>query len=115
MSDSNQNSPTTLEGEAVITSAQSMVGKWHKITTDKCDAAYPDNIEFLDTGVYLSTTADQRFALWQSGDYELVGSTQVSIQSATDEMITYEFTISDKGMLIFVDKHGCELKYRRAA
>lgn len=91
----------------------SIVGKWTKVATAECDKSYPDELEFFETGIYSSTPARKVFSLWQSGDYELVDRNRIRIQTATDAMLVYSFSISKEGSLIFVDQNGCEFRYER--
>lgn len=91
-----------------------IVGKWHKLSPAECDTPYPDQLEFLKAGVYLSTPAEKAFTLWQSGDYELVDGDRIKIQTATDAMLLYRVSLQNDKTLVFIDEKGCEFKYQRA-
>jgi hypothetical protein len=90
-----------------------LVGRWQKSTDAACAVAYPKNLEFRAGGTYLSASAPESFAIWQSGSYELVGSDRIRIQIANDAMIEYQFHLASGGRLTFVDDQGCEITYRR--
>ena len=89
-------------------------GIWKKITSAACDEIYPDQMEFLDNGVYLTPMRADVFKLWQSGAYEIMGTNRIKIEGATDAMLQYSFAVSEDGILKFVDNRGCTFRYERA-
>jgi hypothetical protein len=93
--------------------SQNLVGKWKKISTAKCDEAYPDKLEFFE-GTYLGKKGQsgQRFIVWDAGGYQVIAADRVKIDIATDEQIVYRFSILED-VLTFVDGEGCEFTYRR--
>ena len=105
--------PTLFEWGKVMVTTGSIVGKWIKVATTECDKSYPNELEFFETGIYSSTATRKVFSLWQSGDYEIVDRNRIRIQTATDAMLVYNFSISKEGFLIFVDQDGCEFRYER--
>ena len=88
------------------------VGTWRKISSELCDQAYPDELEFQEATYLGRKGAEQRFVLWDAGIYEIVDSNQVKISIATDELVLYRFSLSDD-LLAFEDAKGCEFEYRR--
>jgi hypothetical protein len=91
----------------------SLAGKWKKTSTPKCAEGYPDAIEFFERPRYLAAKGPgQGFIWWDAGSYEVTGENQVKISIATDEQVSYRFSISGD-LLTFVDKDGCEFQYRR--
>jgi hypothetical protein len=106
--------PKTPRAEAKEMSA-SLTGKWRKLPTADCDAAYPDEIEFFARPRYLGKKGPrQGFITWDAGTYEVTGDNQVKISTATDEQVLYMFSIAGD-VLTFVDKNGCEFRYQRAS
>lgn len=92
--------------------AGSVVGRWAKARTDGCDHQYPDVIEFFE-GTYLGTKGPgQGFLLWDAGIYKRLAPDRIRIQIATDELVTYQCSVS-AGLLSVLDPHGCRLEYRR--
>ena len=90
-----------------------LVGKWRKISTGDCDKKYPDEIEFHENPRFLAKKGPgQGFILWDAGGYQVTGAAKVTIQIATDEQVPYEYSISGD-ILTFIDRDGCEFKYRR--
>jgi hypothetical protein len=90
-----------------------LVGKWKKVSTGKCDEAYPDEIEFFERPRYLGKKGPgQGFILWDAGGYKVMDNNQVKIEIATDEQVPYKFSISEN-ILTFTDREGCEFRYRR--
>lgn len=92
---------------------KTMVGKWKKIDSTDCSAAYPNELEFIEGGVYLSERNDDVFLQWQSGDFEVIFEGHILMQTATDAMVEYEFSLSDDDILTFIDESGCEFRYER--
>ena len=92
----------------------SLVGKWRKVSTAECAGAYPDEIEFLEAR-YLGKKGQsgQRFIIWDAGVYHLTAADRVTIQTASDELVPYRFSLSGQ-TLKFVDQQGCEFSYVRA-
>ncbi|HEY9614312.1 hypothetical protein [Allocoleopsis sp.] len=91
-----------------------LVGQWQKVTSTKCSEAYPDTVEFSERGIYVGKKGDQGldFTLWDAGGYEVLEGNQVRIAIASDEEVLYKFSTSGS-ILTFVDREGCEFKYRR--
>jgi len=99
----------------VARAEKSLVGTWRKITTSRCSVIYPDDIEFRRRGLYTGMKGEGRrvFTLWDAGEYRVLSENEIRISTANDALITYRFTMSGD-TLTFVDKDGCEFKYRRA-
>lgn len=93
---------------------RSLVGKWRKASTAKCAESYPDEIEFFEA-TYLGKKGQsgQRFIVWDAGGYQVTQADRVKIDIATDEQVSYSFSVSGS-VLRFVDPDGCEFEYRRA-
>jgi hypothetical protein len=92
----------------------SLVGSWEKQEGPTCAADYPDHVEFFErTRFSAKRGPEQRFIWWDVGRYEVVAKNQIRIQTASDELVQYSFSISG-GTLTFVDPNGCEFRYRRA-
>jgi hypothetical protein len=92
-----------------------LTGTWKKVSTTQCDQQYPAEIEFSEQRPrYLAKKgAGQGFICWDAGTYEVMGTDQVKISTATDAQILYRFSINGD-TLTFTDPDGCEFKYRRA-
>ena len=91
----------------------SLTGKWRKVSTTECGGGYPDEIEFFARPRYLASKGPgQGFIWWDAGSYEVTGESEVRISIATDEQVSYRFSIS-ADLLTFVDKDGCEFQYQR--
>src|SRR5437867_10692767 len=81
----------------------SLAGKWKKTSTTKCADGYPDAIEFFERPRYLASKGPgQAFIWWDAGSYEVTGENEVKISIATDEQVSYRFSISGD-LLTFVD------------
>jgi len=104
-----------LNGHRVARAEKSLVGRWRKITTSKCSGIYPHDLEFRRQGLYTGLKGEGRreFTLWDAGEYRVLSEDEIRISTANDALITYRFTMSGD-TLTFVDKDGCEFKYRRA-
>ena len=90
------------------------MGRWQKRTTAACAAEYPDHLEFFG-GTYRGTRGEgQRFVVWDAGIYQVVAPDQVRIGTATDELVSYRFTVMPT-LLTFIDQAGCTFEYERAA
>jgi hypothetical protein len=90
-----------------------LVGKWEKVSSGECDAAYPERIEFFERPRYLGKKGPgQSFIVWDAGGYQLLDKNQVKIQIATDEQVPYQFSIVGN-ILTFTDSEGCQFSYRR--
>ena len=91
-----------------------LVGLWRKVEREGCASRYPDEIEFLEGGVYLSRPAkDQGFVIWGGGDYEIIQPDRIKLQTQTDKMAPYELHAT-MNQLRFRDADGCEFTYQRA-
>jgi hypothetical protein len=92
-----------------------LLGKWTKLSTEKCAEAYPDEIEFFEA-TYLGKKgrSGQRFIVWDAGGYEVTQAGRVKIAIATDELVPYAFSIAGN-VLTFVDPEECRFEYRRVA
>ncbi len=92
---------------------KNFVGKWKKISSVSCAAAYPDDIEFF-TATYLGKkgSSGQRFIVWDAGGYQVLQGDLVKIDTATDQQVLYKYSIS-QDILTFVDPTGCEFQYRK--
>lgn len=89
-----------------------LVGQWKKTSSAECDQPYPAQIEFFERPRFMGKKGPgQGFILWDAGDYKILSADQVQIQIATDELVTYQFSI-DNGVLTFRDQAGCEFEYR---
>lgn len=94
--------------------AESVVGRWAKIRATGCDQPYPDVIEFFE-GTYLGSKGPgQGFLVWDAGIYKRLTPDRIRIQIATDELVTYQCSVS-ADLLTVVDPDGCCLEYRRVA
>lgn len=87
-----------------------------KLTTTRCSETYPDELEFLESGIYVGRKGEtaNKFTLWDAGEYEVLSEDQVRISTANDEEIVYRFAISG-ATLKFVDEDECEFQYRQTA
>jgi hypothetical protein len=92
--------------------SKDLIGKWKKISTAKCDETYPDGLEFFEATYLGKKGQGQRFIWWDAGGYQVIAADRVKIEIATDEQVVYRFSISEN-VLTFVDREGCEFKYRR--
>jgi hypothetical protein len=92
-----------------------LVGKWTKVSTERCAEAYPEDVEFFEA-TYLGKKgpSGQRFIVWDAGEYEVTEPGRVKIGIATDEQVPYTFSISEN-VVTFVDPAGCRFEYRRVA
>ena len=94
--------------------AEQVAGRWRKLPGRPCDEPYPEEVTFLDGGVYLSRAGEtQGFIIWGGGDYEVVPPDRIKLQIQTDAMVTYEVS-AEGDQLRFRDFDGCEFAYRRA-
>jgi hypothetical protein len=87
-------------------------GTWKKIEQADCDRQYPDEIEFREATYLGRKGPGQGFIVWDAGGFEIVGPDEVKIQIATDEQVPYRFSLAGDE-LTFVDREGCEFRYRR--
>ena len=93
----------------------SFAGKWKKVSTTQCGEGYPDEIEFYERPRYLARKGPgQGFIWWDAGSYEVAGESEVRISTASDEQVSYRFSIAGE-LLNFVDRDGCEFQYRRSS
>ena len=92
---------------------KTIIGNWKKVTSEVCADRYPDELQFLDAGIYLTRIPDGEFKYWQSGDYEFGGDNRIRIQTANDAMQAYEYSIDADGKLLFIDDKQCQVEYRR--
>ena len=94
--------------------AESVVGRWAKARQDGCQQQYPDVIEFFE-GTYLGTKGPgQGFLVWDAGIYKRLTPDRIRIQIATDELVTYQCSVT-ADLLTVLDPDGCCLEYRRVA
>lgn len=90
-----------------------LIGVWKKTSSARCDAAYPDEIEFFERPRFLARKGPgQGFIVWDAGGYQVLAADQIQIQIATDEQVPYRFSLSG-GVLTFTDQAGCQFSYRR--
>ena len=90
---------------------KALIGTWRKMTTEACANQYPDVLQFLEAGVYMTEIPNGEFRYWQSGDYETENRSRVKIQTANDRMQSYEYSIDSDGRLKFLDERMCEIIY----
>ena len=92
---------------------QQFQGTWIKTSVSPGNDIYPDRIVFKKNGLYFGNKErPDTFTCWDVGTYEVVSENQVRLSTATDALITYQFTMSGDN-LRFVDPQGRELDYRR--
>ena len=89
-----------------------LAGEWDLVESDEPHDSYPVSIEFQDDGSYLVPMDDGVFRLWQSGDYEILGEEEISIQTANDAMLSYRCRLADD-VLVFTDASGFKFSYCR--
>jgi hypothetical protein len=108
-------SPRLTGSPTVPISPQSFAGTWEKITSSLCSGDYPDRIEFHENGLYFGEKEPVgTFTTWDAGKFTITGEHRVNISTATDEIVSYEFSLSED-TLRFVDPSNCEFQYRRVA
>jgi hypothetical protein len=90
------------------------MGRWRKVSTESCAALYPAEIEFLAATHRGKKGSQQRFIVWDAGVYRVTGEGRVQIQTASDELVEYEFTVTADSVA-FVDPQGCEARFERIA
>jgi len=91
----------------------SLAGKWKKVSSSKCDEAYPDQLEFFERPRYLGKKGErQSFIWWDVGSYEVIGKNLIRMSTASDEQVLYEYSLSENE-LRFKDSNGCEFEYQR--
>lgn len=89
-------------------------GEWDKITSSPCSEPYPDRLVFKEHGRYVGQKdAPGVFTTWDVGGFELIGDKRIKISTASDAVVTYEFSATGD-VVTFVDPQKCEIKYRRA-
>jgi hypothetical protein len=94
---------------------KSLVDNWKKLSTAECDKHYPDELEFHELATYLGKKGpDQPFIVWDAGTYQVADENHLVMSTATDELVSYRFSIS-RDVLTFVDDEGCEFRYQRLA
>jgi hypothetical protein len=91
-----------------------VIGTWRKSTSAECDRQYPEQIEFREATFLARKDPGQGFIIWDAGGYEITGPDEIKIEIATDEQVRYRFSL-DAETLTFVDRDGCEFRYRRLA
>jgi hypothetical protein len=92
---------------------KALIGSWEKITSSPCSETYPDRLEFRDGGRYRGQKEPVgTYAVWDVGGFEIIDEKQVKISTASDSIISYEFSLSGDSVT-FVDPQRCEIKYRR--
>ena len=92
---------------------KNLVGKWKKTATTECARLYPDELEFHELATYLGKKGpDQRFIVWDAGTYQIADENHLVMSIATDQLVSYRFSISS-GVLTFVDDKKCEFEYHR--
>ncbi|MGQ0603292.1 MAG: hypothetical protein ACT4QE_16540 [Anaerolineales bacterium] len=88
-------------------------GNWEKATAAECSRLYPETLQFQRNGLYQGQKDPAgTFTMWDVGTYETISDTQIKISTATDEIVTYEFTLQSN-TLTFVDPEGCRFEYQR--
>lgn len=99
------------EPDATAQSAP-LMGRWRKVTTDPCAAAYPATLSFA-AGTYRGERApEQGMIQWDAGIYRLEGPRKLVVGTATDELVSYDIVIhADR--FEFTDAAGCRTTYRR--
>jgi hypothetical protein len=93
---------------------EKLLGRWKKITDTKCSKIYPDDLEFMEMGMYIGKKAQETtmHPYWDAGTYQILNKDQVKISTANDAQVIYNFSITDS-TLIFMSADKCEFKYRR--
>jgi hypothetical protein len=93
---------------------QQLVGNWEKITDSACCRAYPNSIQFLESGLYSGKNASPgTYTHWDAGTFEIVGPEQIMISIANDAIVAYEVSIQGD-VLRFKDPDQCEFCYRKS-
>lgn len=91
-----------------------LAGTWEKTTQSPCSQAYPDRITFQEKGLYTGEKDPPgTFSTWDVGKYTLIDAQRVKISTASDEIVTYEFSISGD-VVTFIDPDGCKFGFRRS-
>ena len=91
---------------------QTLVGSWHKITTNACANKYPEKISFA-AGTYSGTRAPgQPFVWWDAGIYRLEDEATLVLGTATDELVAYKIQLSTDRLDV-TDPDGCRFSYQR--
>ncbi|MCK1383582.1 hypothetical protein [Bradyrhizobium sp. 21] len=92
---------------------QSLVGTWTKATASACADKYPATVIF-STGTYRGTRGPgQGMVWWDAGIYRLEDSKTLVVGTATDELVTYQFSLQ-ADQFEFTDSESCHVIYRRA-
>ncbi|MGR9108335.1 MAG: hypothetical protein ACU843_15550 [Gammaproteobacteria bacterium] len=90
-----------------------LAGKWIRVYSGECGQYYPAEIVFHEGSWFVAKKGrNQKFILWDAGTYAISGLREVKIQIATDEQVSYEFSLSGD-VLTFVDSEGCKFTYHR--
>jgi hypothetical protein len=89
-----------------------VVGTWRKTETPECAGQYPDEIEFREATFLARKGPGQGFIVWDAGGYRVAGADEIMIETATDEQVHYR-ALLEGDTLTFVDRDGCEFRYRR--
>lgn len=91
-----------------------LVGRWRKVSSDRCAEAYPDELELRPDGTYGGTKdpSSPLQSLWDVGTYELLEPHQVRLSTANDAEIVYRVAASGD-TLTLIDPGGCRFEYRR--
>ena len=90
---------------------KNIIGTWRKTSMDSCSEKYPDELEFRESGIYLTNSPAGEYRYWQSGDFSITSERLLKIQTANDAMQSYEFAIDSDGMLSIVDEQQCRVTY----
>ena len=90
--------------------SEKIIGRWQKTNNSDCDQTFPDELEFLEGGIYNVPLRDDVFYVWQGGDYEWISENEIRIMTANDAMLSYRVSMED-GSLTFDDNADCTTTY----
>lgn len=106
-----------MSDESEAGGRESFLGTWEKVTHDECGEKYPEQIQFVERGLYFGKseeTAESRYhTVWDVGRFELKDARHVKLSTSNDAEIVYGFSATHDA-LTFKDPDGCEITYRRA-
>ena len=88
-------------------------GRWKRVTQSPCETQYPLTLELREATFLGGKGPGQRFIVWDAGQYEIVDASHIKLQTASDELVVYQFHLSGD-TVTFRDPSNCQFQYRRS-
>lgn len=91
-----------------------LIGRWRKVTPERCAQAYPDSVELRPDGTYSGAMdpGSRYHPRWDVGTWAEAGTDAVRMSTANDARVIYGVSWNGD-TLTFTDPQGCRVQYRR--